>query len=102
MIKRFRNATAVLTFAAVSGASSFGFINSYFVFGLALIASFIIGSCTERVLVDRAYREMVRLYGAEWGYEDNEQPSPLTKLRIATLVIVFIAGLFAFDARNLP
>ncbi|MGY4502266.1 hypothetical protein ACVWYH_006223 [Bradyrhizobium sp. GM24.11] len=75
-------------------------MSTYFVSGLAL-TTFIAGSCTKRVFVYRAHREMSRLYGADWAYADNEQPSPLTKFCVAALV-VFIVGLSLSILRDLP
>ncbi|MGL3104608.1 hypothetical protein [Bradyrhizobium sp. BR 1432] len=101
MIKTFRNASVILTFVAVTGGSSCGSMNNCFAFGLALVASFTAGSCIERILLNRAYREMVRLYGAEWSYADYERPGPLTTLLVATLAI-FTIRFFGSDPGDLP
>ncbi|WP_445219612.1 hypothetical protein ACKWRH_05330 [Bradyrhizobium sp. Pa8] len=48
------------------------------------------------------HRKMARIYGAGWGYADNEQPGPLMKLLLGTHVIIFIVGVLSFDRRDLP
>lgn len=45
---------------------------------------------------------MARIYGADWGYADNDQPRPLIKLLACMLIIIFIVGVLSFDQRDLP
>lgn len=102
MFRNFRRAAAVLSFMAIAGSNFlWGVPNSYLPYGLALVASLLVDAYLQRIFVDRAYREMVRLYGADWSYADCEQPRLLTKLIVATAAVIFAIGFFAFDPRGL-
>lgn len=102
VVEHFRNAVAALSFTTVAGSNFlWGFMDDYLGCVLALVASFIAASCIERAFVRSAHREMARIYGADWGYADNDQPRPLIKLFTYALVIILIVGVLSFDQKDL-
>lgn len=103
VVENFRNAVAALSFTTVAGSNFlWGFMDDYLACVLALVASFIAARSIERAFVSSAHRQMARIYGADWGSADNDQPRPLIKLLACTLVVIFIVGVLSFDQRDLP
>ncbi|MCA1510338.1 MULTISPECIES: hypothetical protein [Pseudomonadota] len=67
MAKTFPAVAAVLAFAIVAGSNILsGFMSDYLACGLASAASCVAWRSSKRRFVNRAHREMVRLYGSEW------------------------------------
>ncbi|OAF16924.1 hypothetical protein [Bradyrhizobium neotropicale] len=67
MLNSFRNVAMLLAFLTIAGSNLFfDFINSYVACGLALVAAFLARLAMEWVFIERAYREMMRLHGADW------------------------------------
>ncbi|MCP3396951.1 MULTISPECIES: hypothetical protein [unclassified Bradyrhizobium] len=71
-MKSVRNAAMVGTFVTVVAAQiTWKFANSYLACVLALVVSFSVGCCVERVFIKRTHREMNRLHGPDWRALDG-------------------------------
>lgn len=70
MVGKVCNAAAALTFTAVVVGAFWSLSNSYFICGLALVASIFTRRSVERSFIKRAHRDMVRIHGADWGCAD--------------------------------
>ncbi|MCK1336666.1 hypothetical protein IVB38_11655 [Bradyrhizobium sp. 38] len=71
MVNKVCNAAAALTFTVVAVGGFWSFSNSYFICGLALVASLFARRTVERSFIKRAHRDMVRIHGMDWGCADN-------------------------------
>ncbi|MGY3462880.1 hypothetical protein ACVWW5_008385 [Bradyrhizobium sp. LM3.4] len=71
MVNKVCNAAAALTFTVVAVGGFWSLSNSYFICGLALVASIFVRRTVERSFIKRAHRDMVRIHGTDWGCADN-------------------------------
>ncbi|WP_439402904.1 hypothetical protein ACNJYA_11240 [Bradyrhizobium sp. DASA03068] len=62
----FRNTVIAIAFIAIASVGFVWDFNSYIACGVALVGSFAVGLCVERIFIKRSHREMIRLHGADW------------------------------------
>lgn len=70
MVDKVCNAAAALTLTVLVVGGFWSLSNSYFICGLALVASIFACRSVERSFIKRAHRDMVRIHGADWGCAD--------------------------------
>lgn len=80
-----------LTFAvAAGGCILLDITNKYLACGFALVALIAIRRLIQRVFIKRGYREMVRLYGAQWNVTEDGEPRAWQQEPVRSAVITTI------------